>query len=127
MSIQTEEGIIAGTEIVLADYSIRLIEDIREGDHLLGGGRVIRIINCTKSDGYDALASLGQTLFGRGLQLRTSHPIMLDNGAWIMPNNKFQAVFSKAPALYSIELDGSDFYYAGGYRVSAAGAIASSK
>jgi hypothetical protein len=122
-----EEGVIAGTEIVLADYSIRLIEDIKEGDHLLGGGRVIRSINCSKSDGYDTLASLGENLFGRGLHIRTSHPIMLDNGAWVMPTNRFHAVFAKAPELYTIELDGSDFYYAGGYRVSAAGAIASSK
>lgn len=120
LTAKETHGIIEGTEIVLADYSICPIESIKVGDHLLGGGTVMRIINCTKSNSYDALASLGENTLGKGLYIRGSHPIMLDNEKWILPTAKFQAIISRSPILYTIALDGADFYYAGGYRVAAA-------
>lgn len=86
-------------EIKMSNGMIKKVKDLRKGDAIQGGAKILCILKTLSKDGLQDLCS-----FSSGLIITPWHPIR-HNGSWTFPCDLIPSSLTPCPAVYSLIVD----------------------
>ena len=92
-------GCFGGDGIVHTKYGFKKVSEIRKGDILENGGKVICVINTVITRGQKPMVNIN------GFEITPWHPILDKNGIWIFPIKSYEANIVNINMVYNFVLD----------------------